>query len=89
MSDNTHNYESSLIERAIFNNRLIIIVLSLLITVFLAYRASFVTPDTRLDRLVPSSHEFVLQAKEFLAGDPSGGGQLPAGRGITQSRHYL
>ncbi|MEL0587405.1 MAG: hypothetical protein AAES65_21420 [Candidatus Thiodiazotropha sp. (ex. Lucinoma kazani)] len=47
----TRPYTPSLIERVIFENRLAIILLSLIVTLFLAYRASFVTPDTRLDRL--------------------------------------
>ncbi|MES9828379.1 MAG: MMPL family transporter [Candidatus Thiodiazotropha sp.] len=74
MSDTKTPYTPSLIERVIFENRLAIILLSLVITLFLAYRATFVTPDTRLDRLVPAGHEFVVQAKSFLADDTFSGG---------------
>ena len=39
---------------------------------FLAYQASFVRPDTRLERLIPSSHEFVQNARAFLGGENVG-----------------
>ncbi len=70
----TQIHQPSLIEKVIFKHRFIILMASLLLTVFMGWRASFVTPDTRMDRLVPSNHPFVLQGKEFLAGEVSSGG---------------
>ncbi|WP_421668347.1 hypothetical protein [Pseudomonas sp. ALK-5] len=63
----------SALENWIFRLRVPILALSLLATLFLAYRATFVTPDTRLERLIPGSHEFVVSAREVL-GDVSAGG---------------
>ncbi|MEY8200803.1 MAG: MMPL family transporter [Colwellia sp.] len=64
-----YDYQFSAFERAVFVLRPVIILLSILLTVFFAYRATFVQPDTRLERLIPGSHEFVVNAKEFRAND--------------------
>ncbi len=61
-------HEPTAIENAIFRHRLLILVLSVIATLFLGYRATFIQPDTRLDRLVPNGHEFVQNAREFFAG---------------------
>jgi hypothetical protein len=66
-----YDYQFSAFERGIFALRPVIVVLSLLLTAFLAYRAAFIQPDTRLERLVPSSHEFVLNANQFLKNESS------------------
>ena len=64
-----HSQESpSILERIIFNNRLLILLICVMLTVFLGYRATSVKPDTRLEKLVPSTHEYVLNAKDFYAG---------------------
>ncbi|MEH6471294.1 MAG: MMPL family transporter [Halopseudomonas sp.] len=68
-----NRYQFSAFENGIFRLRAVIVVLSILTTLFLAYRASFVQPDTRLERLVPASHEFVQTSNQFLS-DESGGG---------------
>jgi len=67
-------HQPSIIEKVIFKHRFIILMASLLLTVFMAWRASFVAPDTRMDRLVPGNHPFVLQGKEFLDGEVASGG---------------
>lgn len=63
-------------ENAIFKHRAIILVASLLATLFLGYQASFVQPDTRLERLIPSSHEFVQNARSFLGGENVGSSSI-------------
>ncbi len=66
MSDKK-NLQGPLIERLIFNNRPLIILVCIALTIFLGYRATFVRPDTRLEKLIPSTHEYVLNAKDFYA----------------------
>ncbi len=73
MSNSHQTLHFSWLENVLFRMRAPILVLSLLATLFFAYRASFVTPDTRLERLIPDSHEFVQNARETL-GDISAGG---------------
>jgi len=70
----SQTHQPSIIEKVIFKHRFIILMASLLLTVFMAWRASFVAPDTRMDRLVPGNHPFVLQGKEFLDGEVASGG---------------
>ncbi len=47
------------LERMIFNNRFIILVLFFLITIFLGYNASQIKPDASLERLIPLDHPFI------------------------------
>ncbi len=71
-----YDYQFSAFERAVFNLRPIIVLLSIVLTAFLAYRATFVQPDTRLERLIPTSHEFVQNANEFLKNESTTGGSF-------------
>lgn len=66
MINTNKDLKFSTLTQGIFRYRLAIILFSLLMTLLLAWQASFVRPDTRLDRLIPGSHEFVLNAKQFL-----------------------
>lgn len=68
-----YQYKFSAFEQWLFNNRALIIIASILITLFLGYKAAFIKPDTRLERLIPGSHEFVLNAKEFLKNESNSG----------------
>jgi len=63
-------------EDAIFSFRGVILIVSLIVTVFFAYRASLVRPDTRLERLIPGSHEFVQNARKFLGSEQVGGSSV-------------
>jgi len=77
MSDNkTQNINFSWYVNSLFNLRGLILLVSLLVTVFFAYQASFVKPDTRLERLIPSSHEFVQNAREYLGSEQVGGSSI-------------
>ncbi len=66
----------SALSNAVFRFRFAIVILSLLATVYLAWQASMVRPDTRLERLIPGSHEFVKNAKAFNEGNESSGGSV-------------
>ncbi|PIE43602.1 MAG: RND transporter [Gammaproteobacteria bacterium] len=47
------------LERMIFNNRTIILVLFLLLTAFFGYNATQIKPDASLERLIPLDHPFI------------------------------
>lgn len=48
------------LERVIFNNRFIILVLFFLATLFLGYNATQIKPDASLERLIPLDHPFII-----------------------------
>lgn len=72
MSNPNQGLKFSALTRAVFTFRLPILLLSLVATVYLAWQASLVQPDTRLERLIPGSHEFVTNAREFLGTESVG-----------------
>ncbi|MEH6577658.1 MAG: MMPL family transporter [Amphritea sp.] len=76
MIDTNETLKFSALTNAIFRYRFAIIVFSLLVTLLLAWQASYVRPDTRLERLIPGSHEFVLNAKQFLDEESAGGSSV-------------
>ncbi len=76
MTTTKNSYQFSPFENGIFRLRGVIVALSVLVTLFLGYRASFVEPDTRLERLIPSGHEFVQSAGEFLKDEKGGGSYI-------------
>jgi len=55
------------IERAIFNYRPALLLVFLVLTIFLGYRATLVRPDTDLEKMVPQQHPFILNAHKLLA----------------------
>ncbi|GGO85307.1 membrane protein [Marinobacterium nitratireducens] len=73
MTTSNDTLRFSALTRAVFRYRLPILLLSLIATLYLAWQASFVRPDTRLDRLIPGSHEFVTNARAFLGSQSAGG----------------
>ena len=50
----------SIVERLIFSNRMIIIILFALATAFFAYNASQIKPDASFERLIPLEHPFIV-----------------------------
>lgn len=56
----------NLLERLVFNNRLVITALCILLTGFLGYQASKLVINTSFDKMMPQSHEFIknYQVKE-------------------------
>ncbi len=65
--------EFSALESGLFRSRGLIVAISVLLTMFLGYRALSIGPDTRLERLIPASHEFVVNARELLDSGEDGG----------------
>lgn len=76
MINTNHTLQFSALTKSIFRYRFAVILFSLLATVYLAWQASFVHPDTRLERLIPGSHEFVVNAKQFLGEESAGGSSV-------------
>jgi len=61
----------SSIERALFNNRLIIVLLCLIATVFLGYKATSLSLNAAFEKMIPTKHEYIanfLENRAELAG---------------------
>ena len=56
-----------LLERLVFNNRLVVTLFCILLTVFLGYQSSKLMVNTSFDKMLPQSHEFIknYQKKEI------------------------
>mgnify|MGYP000591919760 CR=1 FL=1 len=52
------------IEKLVFNNRMVVLVIFLLVTIFLSYQASKVTPDASLERMIPLEHPYIINFLE-------------------------
>ncbi len=76
MNSNNGATEFSALTRAVFRFRLPILLLSIVATILLGWQASYVRPDTRLERMIPGSHEFVINAKTFLGDEQAGGSSV-------------
>ena len=68
----THPVEDvePLIERLIFNNRVVLMVVLALVTLFLGYQASHIRPDASFEKMVPTSHPYIanfLKNRDDLA----------------------
>ena len=48
------------LERLIFNNRAVILILFLLLTVFLGYNAVKIEPDASFERMIPLEHPYII-----------------------------
>ncbi|TXT37487.1 MAG: transporter [Comamonadaceae bacterium] len=61
----------SLIERALFNNRLIIVLLCLMVTVVLGFQATGLTLNAAFEKMIPTKHPYIanfLENRSQLAG---------------------
>lgn len=61
----------SLIERQLFNNRLVIVLVCLLITLFLSFQARNITMSAAFEKMIPTNHPFIvnyLENRSELAG---------------------
>jgi predicted RND superfamily exporter protein len=61
----------SAIERALFNNRLVIVLLCLIATVFLGYKATGLSLNAAFEKMIPTKHEYIanfLENRAELAG---------------------
>ncbi|MCL6691897.1 RND family transporter [Pseudomonas sp. R3.Fl] len=54
-----HQDKATLLERLIFNNRPVVIVICLLVTLFLAFQATQVRPSTSFEKMIPLKHPFI------------------------------
>lgn len=56
----THRQDNAtFLERLIFNNRPVVILLCTLVTIFLGYHAAQVRPSTSFEKMIPLSHPFI------------------------------
>jgi len=65
MKNDTKN-SGSLIEKLLFNNRPLVLIIFAIITLFLGYHASKVRPDIDLTKMVPQGHEYLRNAKKVF-----------------------
>ena len=47
------------VERLIFNNRIVVLLLFALLTVFFGYQAAQVKPDTSFEKMIPLKHPYI------------------------------
>ncbi|MEQ5834246.1 RND family transporter [Marinobacter sp. R17] len=52
------------LERLIFNNRVIILIAFLLLTIFLGYNAVKIQPDASFERMIPLEHPYIVNMME-------------------------
>ncbi|MBT8361524.1 MAG: MMPL family transporter [Deltaproteobacteria bacterium] len=65
MKDDAHN-NGSMIERILFNNRILVLLLFALATLALGYNATKVRPDIDLTKMVPQGHEYLQNARKVF-----------------------
>jgi len=56
-----HAIDSSeaVVENILFNNRLVVVLFALIITMFVGYQALQLRPDASFEKMIPASHEYV------------------------------
>ncbi|MEH6389609.1 MAG: efflux RND transporter permease subunit [Pseudomonas profundi] len=59
-----HQETAPFIERLIFNNRLVVMLFFLLVTLFLGYQAAQVKPDTSFEKMIPLEHPYIVNMIE-------------------------
>jgi predicted RND superfamily exporter protein len=63
--DDFDKQSGSRVERLFFNNRLIVITLCALITLVLGYQATHVQLAASFERMLPSTHPYIVNARQF------------------------
>ena len=71
------------LERALFNNRLVVVVLALVISLFLGLHAAFITLNASFTKTLPQSHEFV---RNYLANEGGLRGMSNVVRIVVENR---
>ena len=51
--------KAPLAERLLFENRIVVIVLFALITLFFGYQASQLRPDASFEKMIPTAHPYI------------------------------
>lgn len=64
MSNHRQNH-AGLLERLIFNNRPVVILLCLLVTLLLAWQASQIRPSTSFEKMIPLEHPYIQNMIEY------------------------
>lgn len=59
-----HQETAPLIERLIFNNRIFVLLLFTLLTLFFGYQAAQVKPDTSFEKMIPLKHPYIVNMIE-------------------------
>lgn len=59
-----HQDKATFLERLIFNNRPVVILLCALITLFLGWQASQIRPSTSFEKMIPLTHPFIQKMME-------------------------
>src|SRR5690554_8010645 len=59
-----HQETAPFVERLIFNNRLVVLLLFAAITLFMAFQASQVRPVTSFDKMIPLQHPWIANMIE-------------------------
>ncbi|MHB8822852.1 MAG: efflux RND transporter permease subunit, partial [Pseudomonadaceae bacterium] len=60
-----HQDKATFLERLIFNNRPVVILLCLLASIFLFFQATQVRPSTSFEKMIPLSHPYIKKMIEF------------------------
>lgn len=61
---NHHQDKATLLERLIFNNRPVVILLCTLVTLLLGWQATQIRPSTSFEKMIPLSHPFIQNMME-------------------------
>ena len=67
----THKETAPLVERLIFNHRMVVLLIFALLTLFFGYQAAQVKPDTSFEKMIPLKHPYIvnmLEHQDDLAG---------------------
>ncbi|MDD1016050.1 efflux RND transporter permease subunit [Pseudomonas rubra] len=59
-----HQDKATLLERLIFNNRPVVILICLLVSVFLFWQATQIRPSTSFEKMIPLDHPFIEKMLE-------------------------
>ena len=61
---NKNRESAPLVERMVFNNRMIVLLFFAVITIFLGYQASQVRPVTSFEKMIPLEHPYIVNMLE-------------------------
>ncbi|WP_431312013.1 efflux RND transporter permease subunit [Pseudomonas alkylphenolica] len=64
MNQQHHQDKATLLERLIFNNRPVVILICLLVSVFLFWQATQIRPSTSFEKMIPLEHPFIEKMLE-------------------------
>ena len=84
--------KTTYLERLVFNNRLKVILICSLVTLFLAFQAVQMRPETSFEKMIPLHHPFIvnmMENREDLAGGNSIRISLEAKTGDIFNKEYM